>query len=128
LRLCHHINNTKSDNNVDNLRWASKIENSQNTIVSSKNTSGIKGISWQKNAKKWEVYISIDKQRKYLGLFDNIEDAKKARQEYANKIFGEFTNACEKIIHLNVNININVNQELLELEELEKELERIMNL
>ena len=33
----------------------------------------------------------------HLGLFDNIEDAKYARQEKVNELFGEFANESEKI-------------------------------
>jgi hypothetical protein len=39
----------------------------------------------------------IDGTQIHLGLFDNIEDAKYARQEKVNELFGEYTNACEKI-------------------------------
>mgnify|MGYP000954003028 CR=1 FL=1 len=33
-------------------------------------------------------------------------------KEFANKIFGEYTNACEKIINININGNINGNIQL----------------
>jgi hypothetical protein len=123
-----HIDNNKLNNNVNNLRWATITENNRNKVLSSRNTSGVKGVMWLQKRKKWKAQVKIDGKSKHLGYFDNLEDAKKARQNEANRIFGDFTNACEKIIHINVNININVNQEQLELEELEKELERIINL
>jgi hypothetical protein len=31
-------------------------------------------------------------------LFEKFEDAKQARIKEANRLFGEYTNACEKII------------------------------
>ena len=62
------------------------------------NTSGVKGVAWSKNAKQWKAQIMIDGIYIYLGLFTNIEDAKRARMIRANQAFGVFTNACEKII------------------------------
>jgi hypothetical protein len=123
-----HIDNNRQNNNAENLRWATCKENSQNTKIRFDNMAGLKGINWHTRFKKWQARITVNGELKHLGYFDNIEDAKQARMKEANKIFGEFTNSCEKIIHINVNININVNQEQLELEELEKELERIINL
>ncbi len=123
-----HIDNNPLNNNLENLRWASLSENSKNRKINQNSTTGVKGVMWLQKRKKWKAHIKIDGKSKHLGYFDNLEDAKKARQNEANRIFGDFTNACEKIIHINVNININVNQEQLELEELEKELERIINL
>ena len=43
------------------------------------NTSGIKGVTWNKNHKKWEAYISIHRKRKYLGNYDDLEEAQHAR-------------------------------------------------
>jgi hypothetical protein len=123
-----HIDNNKLNNSLSNLRWASKAENNWNSKISKVNKSGVKGVSWCKHTKKWKVGIHKYAQNIHLGYFDNLEEAKQVRMKEANKLFGEFTNSCEKIIHINVNININVNQEQLELDELEKELERIMNL
>jgi hypothetical protein len=37
----------------------------------------------------------INRKEYHLGYFDNIEDAKKARQEKAKELFGEFINKCE---------------------------------
>lgn len=41
------------------------------------NTSTYVGVSWSKNAKKWISQITIKGKTKYLGLFDNEEDANK---------------------------------------------------
>ena len=39
-----HKNNIRDDNRIDNLRWATIKENSQNVSISSRNKSGYKGI------------------------------------------------------------------------------------
>jgi hypothetical protein len=91
-----HIDNNRSNNNINNLRWASNKENSQNKIISKNNTSGIKGVTFDKKAKKWKAQIQIDGIQIYLGSFDSIDDAKQARIKRANEAFGIFLNKCEK--------------------------------
>jgi hypothetical protein len=95
-KLCvDHINNNKLDNNVGNLRYATNKENSQNRTMNKNNTSGVKGVSLNKITKKWQATIMIDGISIHLGLYDKLEDAKKARIERATKAFGNYTNACE---------------------------------
>jgi len=92
-----HKDNNRTNNRLTNLRWATTKENAMNQIISKNNTSGAKGISWHKQTKKWRARINIDGIEIYIGLFDNIEDAKTARINRANEGFGIYTNACEKL-------------------------------
>ena len=90
-----HINNNKEDNNINNLRYATRKENGQNRQLGKNNTSGYKGVSYFKLNNKWEAYIKIDGIKINLGMYDTIEEAKQSRQDAVKKAFGEFTNACE---------------------------------
>ena len=92
-----HIDNKPLNNHVSNLRFATNKENQQNSKISKNNTSGVKGVCYDKRSKKWRAQITIDGIRIHLGNFDNIEDAKQARVQRANQAFGVYTNACEKI-------------------------------
>jgi hypothetical protein len=91
-----HIDNNRLNNELFNLRYATNQENSFNSIIRRDNISGTKGISFHKQTNKWRARISINNKEISLGLFDNIEDAKKARQEKAKELFGVFMNSCEK--------------------------------
>ena len=91
-----HVNNIKTDNNVNNLRWVTNSENNYNQKLSKANTSGVKGVSYNKKDKKWRAKIQLDGISIHLGNFDTIEEAKQARIKRANEAFGVFINACER--------------------------------
>ncbi len=56
----------------------------------SSNTSGIKGVTWDKDRNKWEAQISFKGKHYYLGRYDDIVDAAGARRIAEEKIFGDF--------------------------------------
>jgi len=97
-KLCiDHIDNDKLNNNFSNLRYATHIENCRNRSISSRNTSGIKGVYFHKPSQKWMAYIGINKKLINIGYFDTLEEAKTARQARANLEFGEYINLIEEI-------------------------------
>ena len=92
-----HKDNNRTNNNISNLRFATSKENNQNRKLSSRNTSGCKGVCFDKRAKKWHAQIKIDGIRVHIGYYDDLEDAKTARVNRANEAFGVYTNACERL-------------------------------
>jgi len=86
-----HINRKKSDNRWENLRPASTSENMINRI-STRNTSGCKGVYWHKNAQKWHARGTKNKTSKSLGLFASLEEASKRFKDWQKENFGDF--AC----------------------------------
>jgi hypothetical protein len=90
-----HIDCNKTNNCLFNLRWVSQQQNTFNRSMNNRNTSGVKGICFDKTRNKWRAQIMINKKNIYLGLFDNIEDAKIARQNKAKELFGDYLNKCE---------------------------------
>jgi hypothetical protein len=85
-----HVNGVKADNRIENLREATKSQNGANTGKPRTNTSGHKGVCWNKNAKKWQANIRVNNAQTYLGLFTNIDDAVAARQAAELKYQGDF--------------------------------------
>lgn len=80
------------DNRKYNLRFCTHRQNHQNQQVGYGGTSKYKGVSWNKQIKKWQVQIMHDNQRIYLGLFDNELDAGLTYDAKAIELFGEFAN------------------------------------
>jgi hypothetical protein len=81
-----HRNQNKLDNRKENLIMCTQKENNRNMPKRATNTSGFIGVSWHKAAQKWTAQITIDGKSKYLGCFQNKEDAivvrLKAEKEY----------------------------------------------
>lgn len=78
-----HINHNTLDNRKFNLRIVTRSQNCCNTRRSKANTSGYKGVYWCRSANKWAAQIKFQGTRHYLGVFENINDAKEARDEAA---------------------------------------------
>jgi len=66
-------------------------QNSMNQITKSNNMSGTKGVNWHKSKNKWRAFIGVKGKHIHLGLFENFDDAVKARKEAEKKYFGEFS-------------------------------------
>ena len=85
-----HIDKNELNNRKHNLRPCTFSQNSMNRSLQSNNTSGITGVSWDKDRCKWRAYIKLDGKYKTIGRFDIKEDAVKARLIAEIKYFGEF--------------------------------------
>lgn len=75
-----HINRNKLDNRLKNLRYVTRSQNIYNMGLKTNNTSGHKGVTWDKRRNKWRAYIGGSVARKELGSFKNKSDAIKARK------------------------------------------------
>jgi hypothetical protein len=83
-----HINRNRLDCRKNNLRITTFKENSINRGTQSNNTSGVTGVSFEKRRNKWESHIKSNGKKKFLGYYDCIEDAIKARKEAEILYFG----------------------------------------
>lgn len=87
-----HINGIKDDNRIINLREASNCENGWNVGMPSTNTSGIKGVCWDKQTKKWLVQCWVSGKQYKIGRFSSLAAAAKAIADFRVKHHGEFCN------------------------------------
>ncbi len=85
-----HKNRNSLDDRIENLRIATRSQNYANNSIQLRNTSGYKGVSWNKIAKKWRASIGVNKKFISLGYFDNPADAGNAYLKAAKEYFGEF--------------------------------------
>ena len=87
-----HIDGDRSNNRIENLRPATKIENNRNMKKSKRNTSGYKGVSWDALHGKWRAQIYTEGKQKYLGLFGSAEEAQQVVQEVRKVLHSNFCN------------------------------------
>lgn len=85
-----HINGSRSDNRIQNLRLATHGENLMNRGPQRKNTTGYKGIWWDKNKQLWAAMIGFNNQKKALGRYETAEDAARAYDAAARLYHGQF--------------------------------------
>lgn len=76
-----HENHIRSDNAFENLREASRQQQSKNRSLFSNNKSGHVGVSWYKITNRWRAAIMIDGKQITLGYFKDINDAVAAREK-----------------------------------------------
>lgn len=75
-----HINGDPLDNRICNLRSVPPTTNSKNRSLNCNNSSGFHGVRWHKRYHKWEAHIVSQGKYRYLGSFQNKEDAIAARK------------------------------------------------
>lgn len=87
-----HINGQPGDNRIENLRAASMPENMRNRGLQKNNTSGCKGVVFNKVAKKWQVNLRLNTKRHFLGYYEDKELADLVALSFREKYHGEFCN------------------------------------
>ena len=89
-KVVDHINHCKNNNCKNNLRICTHSENMKNKKKSKNNTSGVTGVSWDKEKKRWRVQIVVNGKNIRCGRYKTIDEAIKARKEAEIKYFGVF--------------------------------------
>jgi hypothetical protein len=85
-KLIDHENRNSRDDRWENLRPATFSQNAHNSKTHCDNTSGVRGVSWNKKDKHWIASVGHD----YLGSFKTFEEAAKVATDARKRLFGEF--------------------------------------
>ena len=78
------------NNRIENLREATTSQNMANAPKKKNNSTGFKGVHFNKKKKKYYGRIMVNRENKHLGWFCDPIEAAKAYNTAAIKYFGEF--------------------------------------
>lgn len=90
-----HRNGVTDDNRRENLRVCTQAENSWNRKTHSNNTSGVKGVSFNKASKKWRARVMVHGTTHFIGAFETIDEAREAIIKRRKELHREFVNHGE---------------------------------
>lgn len=90
LGLLDHIDGNPANNRLANLRLATQSQNCANARRRVDNSSGFKGVHFDRLTGRWRAEIMAGGRRGRLGRFDSPEAAHAAYAAAASRLFGEY--------------------------------------
>jgi hypothetical protein len=85
-----HIDGDRLNNRWANLRPATNGQNLWNAKRRADNRSGVKGVSWDAQQKKWAANITINRKLRRLGRFSSVAEAAEVVNAERIRLHGEF--------------------------------------
>ena len=82
-----HENGRRDDNRTENMRDVTNAENHRNKKTPRTNTSGVIGVFWENQRKKWHAQVEVAGRLIHLGYFHSLDAAAAARKD-AEQRFG----------------------------------------
>ena len=80
-----HIDRTKTNNSITNLRWVSHSNNCRNRPKKQNASSKFMGVCFDKANGKYVARININNKLIHIGYYEKEEDAAKARDAYVKE-------------------------------------------
>lgn len=85
-----HIDGNRLNNDIDNLRLATALENQYNKARQKNGTSNYKGVWFDAKKDFWKASIRLEGKRYYIGQFNSELEAALAYDAIALEVQGEF--------------------------------------
>lgn len=86
-----HIKHKLNDNRKSQLRISTNQENTMNHVIHSNNSTGVSGVTYDKDKALYRVRIYYKYKTIHMGYFSSLEEAEKTRKEAEEKYFGEWS-------------------------------------
>ncbi|AVJ51901.1 hypothetical protein ebrios_18 [Escherichia phage Ebrios] len=85
-----HIDGDGSNNSIGNLRLVTHAQNSANMKTPTSNTTGVKGVSYDKRRNKYRAYVTVHGKQHTAGRFDTLEEAAEAVKKLREELHGQY--------------------------------------
>lgn len=85
-KCVNHKDFNKSNNNLDNLEWATHRENLRHKNAVGNFTSKYFGVCYDKRMEKWYAGITSNRKQKHIGFFNSEYDAHLAYEKELSKL------------------------------------------
>lgn len=99
-RSCGCLKRKKAAARIQRAAEADRVGGTKLGLLTQKtyanNTSGVKGVSFEKSSGKWRARIQISGTPRDLGRFDTLFEAAEARREAEERIFDPILEAYDK--------------------------------
>lgn len=86
-----HIDRDRGNNRLANLREATRSQNACNKPTYRNNRTGVRGVCWHKQHRKYIASIQLDGRSRHIGLFRDLNQAAEAYRQASLKIHGCFS-------------------------------------
>lgn len=100
--MVDHKNRNPLDNRKVNLRLCNQSQNMMNSRKLQRvrgTSSRYKGVTWDRQHGKWRAHIKKDGIKRYLGLYEDEDDAALAYNNAATVMFGKFARLNKVEMH-----------------------------
>ena len=89
--IIDHIDGNKLNNNIGNLRLATRSQNMHNRSHQKNNKLGVKNVRWHKKSGTYQVRVNKNNRSYHIGYYKNLGDADEAAKKARKEIHGEFS-------------------------------------
>jgi hypothetical protein len=88
-----HINGVRSDNRLANLRVVDRSQNMQNQRASHRDnlSCGLLGVTWNKQHRRWQSKLQVNKVMHHVGYFSTPEQAHAAYVALKRELSPDFS-------------------------------------
>jgi hypothetical protein len=83
--FCDHKDRDRTNNQVENIRWATQSDNSRNRTKQENTTSKFMGVHFREDSQKWQAGIKVNGKAKHLGYHETELAAAQAYDKEAVK-------------------------------------------